>query len=162
MSKNKTPLAEFRMTEETSENLYGRISCFLEKYFLHQGLKSKRFNSKMIKKYDLEDLCLSCYIQGLHDANLALKNNGLGDLKEPNFNTMEELTFGQKAVGLNFNPSNDDKVGQVKQKFAEAIDLINDLRNSTESGEVKRQCSVAITETQTAQMWAVKAITWKD
>ena len=75
---------------------------------------------------------------------------------------MEELTFGQKAVGLNFNPSNDDKVGQVKQKFAEAIDLINDLSNSTESGEVKRQCSVAITETQTAQMWAVKAITWKD
>lgn len=75
---------------------------------------------------------------------------------------MEELTFGQKAVGLNFNPSGDDSVGQVKQNFADIIDKLNNLRNSTESGEVKRMCSVAITECQTAQMWAVKAITWKD
>jgi hypothetical protein len=71
------------------------------------------------------------------------------------------LTFGQKAVGLNFNLSNDDALGQCKQKFADSIDQLNDLRNSTDNGEVKRLCSVAITETQTAQMWAVKAITWK-
>ena len=75
---------------------------------------------------------------------------------------MEGLTFGQKAVGLAFNPSNDDAVAQCKQKFADAIDQLNDLRNTTESGEIKRMCSVAITECQTAQMWAVKAITWKD
>jgi hypothetical protein len=74
----------------------------------------------------------------------------------------KELTFGQKAVGLNFNPSGDDAVGQAKQKFADAIDQLNDLRNSTTSGEVKRLCSIAITESQAAQMWAVKAITWKD
>jgi len=74
----------------------------------------------------------------------------------------KELTFGQKAVGLNFNPSNDDAVGQCKQKFADAIDQLNDLRSQTTSGEVKRLCSVGITEAQTAQMWAVKAITWKD
>lgn len=73
-----------------------------------------------------------------------------------------ELTFGQKAVGLLFNPSGDDAVGQVKQKFADAIDQLNDLRNTTTSGEVKRMCSFAITEAQSAQMWAVKAITWKD
>ena len=75
---------------------------------------------------------------------------------------MAELTFGQKAVGLNFNPSGDDAVGQCKQKFADAIDQLNDLRNSSTSGEFKRLSSVAITETQSAQMWAVKAITWKD
>jgi len=39
---------------------------------------------------------------------------------------------------------------------------MNDLRSTTTSGEVKRLCSVAITEAQTAQMWAVKAITWQD
>jgi len=33
---------------------------------------------------------------------------------------------------------------------------------TTESGETKRLCSVAITELQTAQMWVVKALTWKD
>lgn len=71
-------------------------------------------------------------------------------------------TFGQKAVGLSFNPANDGKVGLVKQQFADIIDNLNDLRNNSESPEVKRMCSVAITEAQTAQMWAVKAITWQD
>ena len=49
---------------------------------------------------------------------------------------MEErtLTFGEKAVGLSFNPS----------------------------GERRRMLSIAITEAQTAQMWAVKAATWSD
>lgn len=73
----------------------------------------------------------------------------------------QELTFGQIAVGLNFNPSGDDAVGVCKQRFAEAIDQMNDLRNQTDDNEAKRMCSVAITEIQTAQMWAVKAITFK-
>lgn len=71
-------------------------------------------------------------------------------------------TFGQKAVGLAFNPSGDDAVAKCKQIFADAIDQMHQLRNATESNEVKRMASVAITEAQTAQMWAVKAITWKD
>ena len=36
----------------------------------------------------------------------------------------QNLTTGQKAVGLNFNPSGDDKVGKAKQLMADAIDLI--------------------------------------
>lgn len=72
-----------------------------------------------------------------------------------------ELTFGERAVGLTFNPSGDDKVAACKRKFAEVIDQMNDLRNATENPEVKRMASVAITEAQTAQMWAVKAITWR-
>jgi hypothetical protein len=72
-----------------------------------------------------------------------------------------ELTYGEKAVGLTFNPSNDDAVANCKAEFAKVIDRMNDLRNSTDNAEVKRMCSVAITEAQAAQMWAVKAITWK-
>ena len=72
-----------------------------------------------------------------------------------------EMTYGEKAVGLTFNPSNDDAVAQCKQEFSAVIDRINDLRNSTDNAEIKRMASVAITEAQTAQMWAVKAITWK-
>lgn len=75
---------------------------------------------------------------------------------------MTELTFGQKAVGLRFNPSNDNEVDKCKQRFADAIDQIHELRGSTSSPEVKRLASVAITEMQTAQMWAVKALTWQD
>lgn len=74
----------------------------------------------------------------------------------------EGLSFGQKAVGLNFNPSGDDAIGRINQKFADAIDQLNSLRESTGSREIERMCSVAITEAQTSQMWAVKAITWRD
>lgn len=71
-------------------------------------------------------------------------------------------TFGEKAVGLSFNPSNDDAVAKCKQEFAQVIDRMNDLRKDSPSTEVYRMASVAITEAQTAQMWAVKALTWKD
>jgi len=72
-----------------------------------------------------------------------------------------ELTFGQKAVGLSFNPSAMDEVTQCKREFAAIIDRMNDWRGISESPEVQRMCSVAVTEAQTAQMWAVKALTWK-
>lgn len=72
-----------------------------------------------------------------------------------------ELTYGQKAVGLTFNPSNDDAVARCKQMFADAIDQMVAVRDGA-TGEQARLASVAITEAQTAQMWAVKAITWKD
>lgn len=74
------------------------------------------------------------------------------------------LTFGEKAVGLTFNPSGDQKVQEVKELYAKIVDLCNELKVQaiTESnGERIRLFSVAITEAQGAQMWAVKAITWK-
>lgn len=49
-----------------------------------------------------------------------------------------ELTFGQKAVGLTFNPANDDKVAIAKQKCADVIDQMNDLRSETQSQEQKK------------------------
>jgi hypothetical protein len=74
----------------------------------------------------------------------------------------ETLTFGQKAVGLSFNPSKDSKVDFVKQSYATLIDELDYLRKTSESAEQKRLASIAITEAQTAQMWAVKALTWND
>ena len=73
-----------------------------------------------------------------------------------------ELTFGEKAVGITFNPGNSDAVHQTKKRFADLIDEQHNLRNVTESPEQKRLCSIAITELQTAQMWAIKAMTWRD
>lgn len=71
-------------------------------------------------------------------------------------------SWGQKAMGCQFNPSQDPRVARVKLMYADIADLLNQLRSETESGEVKRLASVAITEAQGAQMWAVKALTWKD
>jgi hypothetical protein len=77
-------------------------------------------------------------------------------------------TFGQRAVGLDFNPSGDPKVTECKQAFAGIIDMLHRLReNATGASagarsERARLASVAITEAQTAQMWAVKALTWRE
>lgn len=76
---------------------------------------------------------------------------------------MEQQTYGQKAVGLSFNPSGDDEVALVKQAYAHIIDHLDELRNRRAKGsEGARLASIAITEAQAAQMWAVKAITWRD
>lgn len=71
-----------------------------------------------------------------------------------------EASFGGKAVGLKFNPSGNKDVEQIKTQCAELVNSLQFLRNQTEDGEKKRMYSVAITEIQTAQMWAVKAVTW--
>ena len=76
-------------------------------------------------------------------------------------NTVREMSFGEQAVGLTFNPSNSHEVDKCKKEFADVIDRMNYLRESSTNPEVKRMASIAITEAQTAQMWAVKAITWK-
>ncbi len=76
---------------------------------------------------------------------------------------MTTQTFGEKAVGLSFNPSNDSLVDTVKRQYAKIIDDLALLRCSDGlSDETRRLCSIAITEAQGAQMWAVKAITWRD
>lgn len=72
------------------------------------------------------------------------------------------LTFGKKAVGLLFNPSNDSIVDNFKVKFADLIDEAHAVRETSDDPEVKRMASIAITELQTAQMWIVKAVTWKN
>lgn len=71
-----------------------------------------------------------------------------------------ELTFGEKAVGLTFNPGNNELVDKLKKSFASIIDDLDYARTNAQDPEIKRLTSVAITEAQTAQMWAVKSITW--
>lgn len=79
--------------------------------------------------------------------------------------TEREQTFGEKAVGLTFNPSNNGDVDKLKRLYADVIDHMNEFRKGYiqrgDNPEMVRLCSVAITEAQTAQMWAVKAITWR-
>ena len=72
------------------------------------------------------------------------------------------MSYGEKAVGLTFNPSGDPAVNEIKRLYAQIIDCCDLARTNSPSGERKRLFSVAITEAQGAQMWAVKAVTWKD
>ena len=70
-----------------------------------------------------------------------------------------KLTFGEEAVGLTFNPSGDPKVLELKKHYAAIIDILNADRGDNRD-ERARLASVAITEAQGAQMWAVKAVTF--
>ncbi|OWT55261.1 Acb2/Tad1 domain-containing protein [Candidimonas nitroreducens] len=72
-----------------------------------------------------------------------------------------EPTFGERAVGLTFNPGGSASVHLLKSRAAAFIDEANKLRHETDDPEVARMCNIAITEAQSAQMWAVKAATWR-
>jgi len=74
--------------------------------------------------------------------------------------TERPLTVGETAVGLTFNPSQDPTVAKLKKLYAEVIDLL-DADRASNRDERARLASVAITEAQTAQMWAVKAVTFQ-
>ena len=75
----------------------------------------------------------------------------------------KELTQGQKLVGLTFNPSGEPAVAKIKQKFADVIDAMYELEEAGAGSEGQLTCiATAITSAVTAQMWAVKALTWKD
>jgi hypothetical protein len=75
--------------------------------------------------------------------------------------TDRKLTFGERAVGLTFNPSGDETVNSLKVLYAQIIDILHDDRQAV-GGEKSRLYSIAITEAQGAQMWSVKAATWKE
>lgn len=70
------------------------------------------------------------------------------------------LTFGEKAVGLTFNPSNNTVVQNIKTQFAAIIDGLNSEASHSTDLEVTDMYQFAIRQAQMAQMWAVKAATW--
>jgi hypothetical protein len=74
-------------------------------------------------------------------------------------------TFGEKAVGLDFNPLGDPMVRRLKELYAQIIDICHTERGKFQADgrqqEKVRLYSIAITEAQGAQMWAVKSATWK-
>lgn len=73
------------------------------------------------------------------------------------------LSFGDKAVGLTFNPSGDAKVAKLKSLYAEIIDTLSDGNLDNGASDLKgRILGRAINDAIGAQMWAVKAVTWKD
>lgn len=72
------------------------------------------------------------------------------------------MTFGEKLVGLTFNPSGDDKVAKAKQLCAELADLLYEEQRSQETTQLKGQLyNHAIGEILNAQMNVVKVLTLK-
>jgi len=77
-----------------------------------------------------------------------------------------KFTLGGRRVKAEFNPAKNDIVDQIKNKSAELINLIEDLKKFdhnfeppalVSSGEQLRQISLAQTKIETGCMYAVKA-----
>lgn len=69
------------------------------------------------------------------------------------------MTKGEHRVGIDFNPSGDDLVGQIKRRAADLIDLIDTISDVSGGGEVIRLKALAQTSIEEGAMWAVKAAT---
>ena len=78
------------------------------------------------------------------------------------------LTFGQKAVGLDFNPSEDENVTKAKQLSADLIDLVEEHKEKVSSQGVQLSWVTNVFRTAAfnaviaAQLAVVKFLTWKD
>ena len=74
-----------------------------------------------------------------------------------------EMTFGERLVGLNFNPSNDDKVLKAKKLCADLADLIADEYGNGNEKTFLQSCLYdhTIGEILNAQMNVVKFLTLK-
>jgi hypothetical protein len=73
------------------------------------------------------------------------------------------MTLGEKRCHINFNPSEDDKIGKFKRMMADAIDFLDQERiDSVLSGEEyleQTRCfKIAMEHLETAQMYGVKGL----
>jgi hypothetical protein len=75
----------------------------------------------------------------------------------------EPVTEAQPApVIISYHPLSEDevrRVNQVKATFDGTVAILKIMRDSYHDAEVQRMFSVAITNAETASMWAVRGIT---
>jgi len=81
-------------------------------------------------------------------------------------NITPNQSFGERLVGIDFNPSGDDKVKRAKQLFAEAANLleeakISSIENGTYTAIRTQLFEHAVGEVLNAQMCTVKLLTFK-
>ena len=95
------------------------------------------------------------------------------DIFEQTYDVVENAerpqTFGEKAVGITFNPSGSDEVYEAKMLAAKQIDLLEKVHiKLTNGGAAMESWFSSVFRTQAfnliiqAQMALVKYITWKD
>lgn len=73
------------------------------------------------------------------------------------------MTAGEIAVGMNFNPSQDEDVAKLKNLFAQAFDIV-EQKVSADDGTVqtarkRKMRDAALHEIVSAQMWSVRVVT---
>lgn len=72
-----------------------------------------------------------------------------------------KLTHGGKLVGIEFNPSGDEKVLKAKELSAQLIDLVESLPVENGSSDRLNFIKDAVSNIIVAQMLVVKAVTYR-
>ena len=72
----------------------------------------------------------------------------------------DTISVGSALVGKNFNPSQNPDVEAIKTMYAAIIDMITDHGKRATNAQTAAIYNQATIEAITAQMWAVKAVTW--
>lgn len=87
---------------------------------------------------------------------------------------MTDLTYGQRRVRLDFNPNGNQKVNDVKLKFAALIDEMvyhgiprkselpdapDSIEYNLRADEINRLIATTNTKLEDACMWAIKVLT---
>lgn len=91
-----------------------------------------------------------------------MKQTFINQFRYDVIDTSTELSFGQKLVGLTFNPSGDEKVNKAKRLCADLADLIyNDHKGQQSSDLYDELYHHTVGEILNAQMNVVKLLTLK-
>jgi hypothetical protein len=69
-----------------------------------------------------------------------------------------KLSEGQWRVGVTFNPSGNEQVGAIKEMASAWIDYLAPIASDRDHPGA-RCAAIAMTEIESAAMWAVKAVT---
>ena len=89
----------------------------------------------------------------------------LNEYKYMDGQNQREMTAGEIAVGLTFNPSNDSTVQELKELFAKAFDIVEKSVPADDgtipTARKRKMRDSALENIITAQMWAVKVVTLK-
>jgi hypothetical protein len=89
--------------------------------------------------------------------------------------TPEEMVVSEPQVAVPVKPAeqpkaqpvlwwNEDearRVAAIREKADDLVTYLKTLRDSYHDAEVQRALSIAITDVETASMWAVRAVTWR-
>lgn len=73
--------------------------------------------------------------------------------------SQENPTVGESRVRISFNPSSNESVDKIKRAAADLIDLCESLKDENREHPKNRALAVAMTEVESAAMWAVKGAT---
>lgn len=110
-------------------------------------------------------LCLQkCTGKRQKSENQFFHLNTINSMSQETEQVQPELTFGQKAVGIKFNPSQQDDVDFAKQKVADLIDLVEQKHSALEKPSWFQNVfrTAAFNALIAAQMAVVKYLTWKE